>query len=125
MNERSRARARGKDNERQIVDDLYHRGFTSAKRVPLSGALKDQPGDVVVEDFSLLLEAKVYNTLEIEGARYFRIDLNWLWKVVDEAKRIGFRHASVVIRGKNLRRRAVIMDWSEYLDLISKVERIS
>jgi Holliday junction resolvase len=117
-----RAKNRGRANEVDLAADLYHRGFTSAKRVPLSGALHEMPGDVTVEELNLLIEAKVYATEEISGARYFKIDLNWLWKIFDEAKRIGWRNACVVIRGKHLRRRAVLMDYAEYLALVRDAE---
>ena len=115
--EQSRSKNRGRDNEINLAHDLQNRGYTSTSRVPLSGALKELPGDVSVPELDLLVEAKVYQTVEIEGARYFRLDLNWLWKVLDEAKRMQVRNACVVIRGKNLRRRAVLMDYTEYLAL--------
>lgn len=122
-NRARRSKNRGRANEIDLAADLYHRGFTSAKRVPGSGALKDLPHcDVTVEEISLLIEAKVYATEEIGGARHFKIDLNWLWKILDEAKRIGWRSACVVIRGKNLRRRAVLMDYAEYLAMARDAE---
>ncbi|GHO55492.1 hypothetical protein [Ktedonobacter robiniae] len=117
-----RAKNRGKQNEVDLAADLRSQGFSSAKRVPLSGALQDMPGDVMVEELALLVEAKVYQTLDIDGARYFKVDLNWLWKVLDEAKRIGWRNGCVIIRGKRLHRRAVLMDYAEYLALVSDAE---
>ncbi|GHO45156.1 hypothetical protein [Ktedonospora formicarum] len=117
-----RAKNRGRQNEIDLAADLRSQGFSSAKRVPLSGALQGMPGDVMVEECSLLVEAKVYQTLDIGGTRYFKVDLNWLWKILDEAKRIGWRNACVVIRGKNLRRRAVLVDYIEYLALVNDAE---
>ncbi len=99
----ARARARGKDNERLLVERLHTQGYSSAKRVPLSGALSDLPGDVTVEELALLLEAKVYAITEVDGARYIRIDLHWLEKIQAEAKRAGYEWSAVAFRGKGSR----------------------
>ncbi len=120
--EQAKARSRGKANEYGLVKDLHKRGVTDAQRVPLSGALKALPGDVRVESLSLLIEAKVYAALDIDGVQHFKVNLAWLWKILGEARRVGLRHAAVIIRGKNLRRRAVILDYDEYLELLQGYE---
>lgn len=117
-----REKDRGKDAERQIVADLHKKGFSSAERVPLSGALASLPGDIIVTELDLLIESKTRTTLEVSGARYFRVDLDWLWKIHREAAVRALRNACVVIRAKGTRRKAVLADYDEYIQLLKDAE---
>lgn len=89
-------------------------------RVPFSGSIRGLPGDVVAEEYSLLLEAKVYRVVEkaVPGSRYMQIDLNWLDKIEVEAKSRKMKHAAVVIRGEKLKHRYVILGFEEYISLL-------
>jgi hypothetical protein len=114
-----RSRKRGRDNEYQLVH-LLEKHNIQAMRVPLSGSIRGLPGDVVSEEYSLLLEAKVYRVFEKNavGSRYMQINLAWLDKIELEAKGRKMKHAAVVIRGEKLKRRYVILGFEEYISLI-------
>jgi hypothetical protein len=93
-----------------------------ASRQPLSGALKDYPGDVVVEEG--LVEAKVRSVrLNARGERILSIDLGWLEKVEAEAKRAGFEWSAVIVRPKNSPRLLCLIDADLLLELLRREAR--
>jgi hypothetical protein len=122
----SRNRNRGIQNERDLAEDFNDLGIL-ATRVPLSGAvpLPGMPrGDVFSAEISAVWEAKVIGTkVQIRekrttAARYVQIDLHWLDKIDAEAKKSKMRHAAVIFRGMNLKRRYVLLGFEEYVSLL-------
>jgi hypothetical protein len=115
----SKNRSRGINNERDLVHKLQDNFNIEAKRVPLSGSIPGLGGDVELEGLSTLLEAKVIAVEQtVRGSRYMRLDLDWVDKNERHAKSRGFRHAAVVVRGCNLSKRYVIIDFEEYINLL-------
>lgn len=107
---------RSKDQERQLAREYQESGFTRAKRVPASGALKGLPGDVEVEDF-LLAEAKMSSrgTLTIKP--------EWIDKIRRQAREAGKKNWALhawVKEGDNNYRKVVIVDPDFFFSLIGK-----
>jgi Holliday junction resolvase len=88
--------------ENQLVKKATNRGLR-AKKQPLSGALKDQPNDVVIESNldRVLAECKVRAVkIDAKGTRIISLDLDWLSKVTRNAAAFGFDAGVVVFRPK-------------------------
>ncbi|GCE45159.1 hypothetical protein EI42_06171 [Thermosporothrix hazakensis] len=122
MCKQGKARRRGKANEYGLVGKLRKLGTPDAERVPLSGALSQLPGDVSAPSLGTLFEAKVYALREVEGARYARLELNWIEKIRQEAARAGYARGVVAFRGKGQRQTYVILPLEDYVSLVREKE---
>lgn len=122
-NPQKRANRRGKANESRIADKLNKKFDLGAERVPLSGAMRSQKGDVLVSKIKLLIEAKVYAVyLTAAGARYVRFDLDWYSKIRQEATDRQLKYAAVFVRGEHLSQDYAIIPAEEYIELLMIVE---
>ena len=111
-----RGKQRAYKMEKRLEKDLNEVG-QSAKRVVMSGALKGVglDGDVEARDF--LVEAKSYTPVESNGARYIRFDVEWLNKIMQEAKLHG-KPGLVVLQPKGSQRKFVVADWDQFLQIV-------
>lgn len=107
----------GRSLEHKVVEEAKARGL-KARRQPLSGILADFPNDAEVGD--RLVEAKVRAAkLDSKGARFIRIDLDWLTGVIENARKNGYRQGIVVVRPKGSQQLLVLTELDDYLGLLS------
>jgi Holliday junction resolvase len=92
----SAAKQKGSDAERELAKLLVAAGLTEAKRTPLSGALSDWPGDIVLDGFAV--ECKRQETTSI-----------WKWWAQACAAARGGRHPILFFRRNH-------SDWLVTLD---------
>lgn len=102
------------DYERTVVAKARAAGI-EARRVPLSGAVREMPGDVDLG--AVLAECKVRAAhLDARGARILSLDLDWLDKVRAEAAP---RPGVVIARAKGSPRSYVLCDLDLFLALLA------
>lgn len=116
-------RVLGNAGEEGIVRRAIKAGL-SALRQPGSGQFKDFPADLTLESGQLrvLGESKVRAaTLSPKGKRSLTLDLDWLRKVVREAKEHGFHHAALFVRPKGTQgEHYVLLEEAIYFDLLRR-----
>jgi hypothetical protein len=116
-------RALGNAGEAGIVKRAIAVGL-SALRQPGSGQFKDYPADLTLDNGSIrvLGESKVRSVhVTPSGAANWTINLDWLRKVVREARDHGFDHAALFVRPKrSVNDHFVLIEESVYLDLLRR-----
>lgn len=112
----SRAKALGKGLEDRLVAKATQSGLPAHKQ-PLSGALADYPGDVVLD--TLLAECKVRSAVvDARGEKHVPLNLDYLRKVQAQAKRGGFDDGVLVVRAKGSSKPVVVCDLDLFLLLL-------
>lgn len=111
----------GNAGERGVVERAIAAGL-KAFRQPMSGQLKDFPADLQLSSpqIKVLGESKVRSlSLSPRGKRSLTLDLDWLRKVVREARAHNFDHAALFVRPKgSVADRFVLLEESVYFDLL-------
>lgn len=110
-------KTRARSMERGVAEALRVAGDMQAKRQILSGAIKEMPGDV--DSTHVLIECKNYAPIQANGKRMIRIDLDWLLKVMREAKD-HHKPGIVVYQPKGSHSKIVVADFDQFLDLLKK-----
>lgn len=102
------------------VAKLANEAGIAAKKQPLSGVLTDYPNDVAMDVDGVLAECKVRSVYrDSRGARMLPFDLEWLDKVLKNAKRENFKFGIVVTRPKNSPRLLVTMELENFLEILT------
>jgi hypothetical protein len=102
--------------ENRVVERARNHGLVARKQ-PLSGALKDFPSDVVIEN--ILGECKVRTaSIDAKGQRYVKLDLDWKAKVDDQALDSGFEAAVLVVNAKGSSTPQVVVGLDFFLKLV-------
>lgn len=110
----------GKSLEKKVVEVAREEGLEASLQ-PLSGQLKEFPGDAVVED--ILIECKVRSAqIDTNGAKIIRIDIDWLHKVLRESARTNKRDGIVVIKPKHSQILYVLCELRNYMKLLKQGE---
>lgn len=110
-------KARARTMERGVAEALRAAGDVQAKRQILSGAIKEMPGDVDATHF--MLEAKNYAAIQMNGRRMIRIDLDWLLKIMKEARDHG-KPGMVVFQPKGSHSKVLVADFDQFIELLQK-----
>lgn len=119
----SKARSLGNAGEKGIVRRALAGGIF-AKLQPMSGMLKDYPADLTLDTghIRVLGESKVRAVhVTPSGAANWTINLDWLRKVVREARDHGFDHAALFVRPKrSVNDHYVLLEEQVYFDLLRR-----
>jgi hypothetical protein len=119
----SSKKARSRRMENGVAKILREAGDPTAKRVALSGAIKD--GSLPICDVgSLIANIECKNLTPIQGKteRYVRFDLNWLTKLEEETKASGLPGVAILQpKGADLVDAVAIMRTGALLTLLGKL----
>jgi hypothetical protein len=116
----NKAKQLGTAFEHRIVAWAKKLGL-KAHRQPGSGAFKGLPHDAVIEN--ILVEAKVRSTAVNQRGEYMlSIDMRWLRRVQEDAIKAKFDYGILVVNAKGDQRPVVLLDFEEYLKLVSEAK---
>jgi hypothetical protein len=116
-------KAAGKRNEYRVRDKARERGIP-ARRIVMSGAVKNAALDGDVDMQALLVEAKERKPRELADGKSISVKLEWWEKIRQEAALSG-RPCAVWVHPKGARYDFVIMDHEQFLTLVERAINVS
>lgn len=106
--------------EYRAVEMIQKHGL-KARRQILSGAHKDHPGDLIIEE-KIVGECKLQTlTVQKSGEKCLTIKMSWLVQVEKQAKDNKKDFGILIVKPKGTRRTLAVIDADILFDLLAKI----